>query len=381
MRESAGRTTWTVLAFIAIAGTLLSLHPLRMVSANPNIDICALGGHVNETCSDGIACTFNDRCDGNQTGAQCHGTANNSACDDFNDCTVDTCNISIGCQHTNQTGTSCDDGDPCTVNDQCNNGACTTSQAVNCSGVSDQCNVRSCSSSGSEGNCDNNNALNNTPCDNGGEVKCQHQPAATCVANGSLSNCTNAPDNDGDHICNADDPRPDQYDPTGYIYNEDTAQIVPGGHVGVACVAGPCQGTLSVSLDGSNGQYAFNVVGLGTTEERYALTITPPAGCVLSAVCLASTTPLDPTGQPDPDAIGNYPASGDPNSLSSNACTIFYTSMDLESGDPQVINNNIPVHCPATSAPTVSISGLAVMALLLTAVGSLRLLRRKAPRV
>jgi hypothetical protein len=290
MRESAGRATWGVLAFIAIAGTILSLNPVRQVT----------GGMAT-------VCT------------------NNSQCSDGNQCTTDTCLNSTVCQHTK--------------------------------------------------------LANNTPCDNGGEVKCNVNPA-TCqdVLNGTSSNCTNAPDNDGDHICNADDARPNIFDPTGYFYDEVTARIVPGGHVGVACVAGPCAGSLSVTENGSNGQYAFNVTGLGTTEETYALTITPPPGCALSAVCLSSPTALDPTGAPNPDVVGNYPDAGNPNFLTSNACTLWYTAIELQSGDPEVINNNIPLRCPPTSAPTVSMWGLAAMALLLTAVASLGLLRRNSPQ-
>jgi len=45
-------------------------------------------------------------------------------CDDGNECTVDACNGSDGCDHQQIEGGECKDGDPCTVGDHCEAGVC-----------------------------------------------------------------------------------------------------------------------------------------------------------------------------------------------------------------------------------------------------------------
>ncbi len=85
-------------------------------------------------CSDGTACTVGDTC----SGGACVGTS--LACDDADPCTVDTCNVTLGCTYVEQadapaclTSAQCasaadhtpcvGDGDPCTQ-DGCLEGAC-----------------------------------------------------------------------------------------------------------------------------------------------------------------------------------------------------------------------------------------------------------------
>ena len=77
-------------------------------------------------CSDGNACTTNDRCGG----GRCVGGASPN-CDDGNVCTDDTCNPATGCVHTNNTA-PCDDGNVCTTNDACRGGVCAGGPALNC---------------------------------------------------------------------------------------------------------------------------------------------------------------------------------------------------------------------------------------------------------
>ena len=91
-----------------------------------------------EQCTDGDACTFNDRCfygaclpgtsvvcrDGSEcttdaclSGAGCVFTP--VACDDGNPCSADSCDPALGCLSIAANGEPCDDGNPCTVGDFC----------------------------------------------------------------------------------------------------------------------------------------------------------------------------------------------------------------------------------------------------------------------
>ena len=110
-------------------------------------------------CDDGKRCTFNDTCSGGtcggtpvpcENGNVCDGVAVcDSAsgacvagpipdCDDGNQCTDDTCDPLLGCQHQNNTS-PCDDGDLCTLFEKCDgNGVC-VGTPVSCTD-NDRCN-------------------------------------------------------------------------------------------------------------------------------------------------------------------------------------------------------------------------------------------------
>ena len=77
-------------------------------------------------CNDNNACTA-DSCDPT-LGCQ-HSTV---SCDDGNACTNDACSSSVGCQHTNNTNPCADDGNSCT-SDVCNAGSCTHPDNGSCS--------------------------------------------------------------------------------------------------------------------------------------------------------------------------------------------------------------------------------------------------------
>lgn len=88
-------------------------------------DICFQGecfqNALNVTCDDGNVCTQNDRC--NITTRECVGIP--IVCNDFNDCTLDSCNVNGTCIFTLlANGTQCDDGNECTQNDICTMGHC-----------------------------------------------------------------------------------------------------------------------------------------------------------------------------------------------------------------------------------------------------------------
>ena len=88
-------------------------------------------------CSDGDACTSGDSC----SNSQCAGKA--VVCNDNNACTVDSCSKTSGCSNTPQSTGACSDGDACTAGDTCAGGKCTATGKTNCDDGND-CTVDSC---------------------------------------------------------------------------------------------------------------------------------------------------------------------------------------------------------------------------------------------
>ena len=82
---------------------------------NPSNDTAQV--EINGACQDGNVCTTGDTC---QAGSCVGGPPID--CDDLNDCTDDTCDSKLGCQHPFNT-LPCDDGDLCTDQDRCSGGA------------------------------------------------------------------------------------------------------------------------------------------------------------------------------------------------------------------------------------------------------------------
>ncbi|HAN30875.1 MAG TPA: hypothetical protein DCQ06_04705, partial [Myxococcales bacterium] len=76
-------------------------------------------------CDDGSKCTKDDAC----TSGACGGTK--VVCDDNNPCTIDACDIAVGCTTTNENdGTGCDDGSKCSKDDACIGGTCGGTKVV-----------------------------------------------------------------------------------------------------------------------------------------------------------------------------------------------------------------------------------------------------------
>ena len=153
--------------------------------------------------------------------------------------------------------------------------------------------------------------------------------------------CGPGDDRDGDGVCNARD-----YDPTGYFYCEDDGRIIPGGGVRVSGPFGDASGVgtsnfITIVRDGSDGSYQFFVTRAGS----YTLAITYPPGTTPSATRLTSGG-LDATSLlPDnPAAIGSGEV-GTTGRLAdfSAGANVFYTTFDIEAGDPIIFNNNIPL--------------------------------------
>ena len=195
-------------------------------------------------------------------------------------------------------------------------------------------------------------------------------------------------DSDGDGIPDADegsgdrdgDGRPDDqdFDPTGYLYDEATGRILTGARIGVS---GP--GPVTLLADGSTGFYRFTASVAGV----YVLTIEQwPAGYVASATCLPQDPPpLDPSGAPNPLVLGNGEF-GDSGFLAGtaafgppNACTGFTRSFALEPGDPLVIDNNVPLRRLPHAAPVFSMGGWVAALLALGGAGLFGFARRGVP--
>lgn len=106
-------------------------------------------------CDDGDACTTNDTC----TDGVCSGEAVD--CDDGNVCTNDDCDSVAGCTHQTNTA-DCNDGNSCTENDTCAGGFC-DGTTVLCSDdnpcTDDQCStVTGCQFTPNAATCDDHNA-------------------------------------------------------------------------------------------------------------------------------------------------------------------------------------------------------------------------------
>lgn len=129
----------------------------------------------------------------------------------------------------------------------------------------------------------------------------------------------------------------DAYDPTGYFYDVITGEIITGGAVSLS---GP--GGVTLWQSGGNGQYEFETDG---TPGTYLLTVTPPLGFIPAPMRSAESAPFDPTGQPDPAAIGSAENSAAPGTLvdPSAPANPFYLTFTLGADDPRIINNNLPL--------------------------------------
>ena len=90
----------------------------------------------------GSTCTAGSKCFATGTCADGSCQAKAISCDDGNPCTIDSCDPLDGCMHVNDTGT-CSDGDACTTNDSCNGGKCVAGQPTDCND-GNSCTIDSC---------------------------------------------------------------------------------------------------------------------------------------------------------------------------------------------------------------------------------------------
>ena len=151
---------------------------------------------------------------------------------------------------------------------------------------------------------------------------------ATDIAEGRYK--SQPPDRDGDGIPDYED-----YDPSGYFYDETTGEIIPGGKIDVT---GP--GQVTIVEDGSSGYYEFWTDG---TPGTYFMLLTFPPGYGPSAACPHQPGSFAPTGS-DPIYLGSGEF-GNTGYIQPFDCqnNNYYISFDLEPGDPFVMTNNIPL--------------------------------------
>ncbi|HIA04333.1 MAG TPA: hypothetical protein EYN66_20975, partial [Myxococcales bacterium] len=136
---------------------------------------------ANTPCSDGNVCNGKETC---QAGSCTQGTPQD--CNDGNACTTDSCNSLSGCQNQPAlNGTPCPDANLCNGNETCQSGKCAAGITIKCDDGK-QCTLDACDP---KLGCTNKEAVNDTPCPdatlcNGNEL-CQN---GTCAA-GVPPNC------------------------------------------------------------------------------------------------------------------------------------------------------------------------------------------------
>jgi large repetitive protein len=150
-------------------------------------------------------------------------------------------------------------------------------------------------------------------------------------------------------------------DPSGIVYDSVTRNPVLGVTMRLLGANGaplPAACFLDVSQQGQvtgvSGDYQFNIIpgaaaACPTAATVYTLGITPRAGySVLSTVLLPQIGPFSPTGRPAPVAISpsaNPPVAG--------AAAIYYLDFRLQSGDPDIIFNHVPLDPFLTRTPLI----------------------------
>ncbi|MDH3815045.1 MAG: hypothetical protein OEV48_11195, partial [Acidobacteriota bacterium] len=222
-------------------------------------------------------------------------------------------------------------------------------------------------------------SLTSAVCDDGSDpsaIGLETDETVTCVFNNS------ALDTDGDRIVDSDEglagedrdgdgvPNYLDFDPSGYLYDEATGQILIGGSISVS---GP--GAITVIDDGSaTGQYSWFHDG---TQGDYTLTVNYPAGYAASVVCLDLGV-LNPDATPDPLSLGAG-ENGSTGYLTSWDCgsNSYYSVLRVDATNPNnIINNNFPL---AALAPIPALTDRGVMLLLLLLlVSGVLILRRGA---
>ena len=150
-------------------------------------------------------------------------------------------------------------------------------------------------------------------------------------------------DRDNDGILNYLD-----VDPAGYFYEQNSGTVLSGGLIDVS---GP--GLVDIRSDANaDGFYQWFIDG---TAGIYTMDITPPDGYILSPNRLPLTPALDATPlTPDPFEMGESKDETTGKLFSADfADNPYYLEFELASGDPFIINNNIPLVAP----PTLDLDG------------------------
>ncbi|MDB6138443.1 MAG: hypothetical protein JWO94_1515, partial [Verrucomicrobiaceae bacterium] len=136
-------------------------------------------------------------------------------------------------------------------------------------------------------------------------------------------------------------------DPQGWFYDTETGAVISGGSITLTSV--PAGGGVNVILNGNSGEYSWLTNGVAGD---YTMAVTAPAGYTLDPSRPASASPLVPHGLPDPLTVGsNINLAGTDLQDFSTAANTWYLTFTLQTGDPRVLYNNIPLlrtTCPVT---------------------------------
>jgi len=193
----------------------------------------AMGAAVDGTCAPttGFLCDDGDACTDSDTCVEGACTGDLASCDDENPCTVDACDVSLGCVFVQlDDGFECEDGDSCTSSDVCVEGACL--------GVVIACEDSNPCTSDS---CDGSNGCAHSPLSDG-------SPCATgCIASGT---CVDGVCASADALC--DDENPCTVDACANDacehVNVDDDTPCPGG----SCFDGKCVPTTALDAGSSS---------------------------------------------------------------------------------------------------------------------------------
>ena len=201
-------------------------------------------------------------------------------------------------------------------------------------------------------------------------------------ADKDLTNNDNDLDSDGDGISDALEGTGDQdgdgvddcndYDPTGYLYDSATGEIISGGSISVS---GPGKVTFVGGINGANGYYQFIVDQTGT----YTITVTPPAGYSVDSTGCADSGTLTANGTPNPLPLGSS-ENGATGYLADWLCGAnpWHLTINIQDTTPLILNNNIPLEAPDEEPiPTLNEWGMIITSCLLAFAAFTVLRRRK----
>ncbi len=118
----------------SLVGCCLGINTCQNVADQAHCT--AAGGYqtLPSTCNNMPPCPDTNYKPGSECDTRCVGPnapcTDHANCDDGNPCTDDVCSqADFHCEHTPNTGAACDDTDRCTINDVCQNGICTGTDA------------------------------------------------------------------------------------------------------------------------------------------------------------------------------------------------------------------------------------------------------------
>jgi hypothetical protein len=161
---------------------------------------------------------------------------------------------------------------------------------------------------------------------------------------------------------------------TGCIYDEETGEILPDGHITVSGTA-----TVVILDDGSDGCYVIDVIAVGTVR----IMVTPPFEYAFSSMCPPEGPQFDPSGGPSPPCqmmdpitctLGVDPV-GDELPDPTCASNPYFREFMIEDLDPQVFNNHFPLQPLDFPAPVLSPAGKFFLLMILLGVAALGLSR------